>query len=95
MKPAALKPDTYIDFDVEFNAIKAKMKIGHNVRLTKCKNLSARGYQQNCLEKAFAIKSKKLLRLKALKMQQQVYMWLQILIVNKLLEQELPKKSNF
>ena len=57
MKPAALKPDTYIDFDVEFNAIKAKMKIGHNVTLTKCKNLSARGYQQNCLEKAFAIKS--------------------------------------
>ena len=47
MKPAAVKDNTYIDFEKEVNDKDPKFKIGDHVRICKYKNIFANGYTPN------------------------------------------------
>ena len=41
MKPGKVKADTYIEYGVEHNDRDAELKVGHNVRISKYKNIFA------------------------------------------------------
>ena len=41
MKPVDVKPDTYIDYGVEYNDIDPKFKVGDYARISKYKNIFA------------------------------------------------------
>ena len=56
MKPADVKPSMYIDFNKENDKEGPKFKAGDNVRISKNKNISAKGYVPNWLEEDFVIK---------------------------------------
>ena len=56
MKPADVKANTYIDSSKEINDKNPKFKIGDNVRVSKYKNVFAKGYTPNCSEVVFVIK---------------------------------------
>ena len=56
MKPIDVKDNTYIDFGKEVNDSDAKFKIGDHVRISKYKNISAKGYTPNWSEEIFVIK---------------------------------------
>ena len=43
MKPADVKDNTYIDFKKEVNDKDPKFKVGDNVRISKYKNIFAKG----------------------------------------------------
>ena len=47
MKPVDVKDDTYIDFKKEVNDKDPKFKIGDHVRISKYKNIFAKGYMPN------------------------------------------------
>ena len=47
MKPVDLKPTTYFDFNKENNKEGPKFKVGNNVRISKYKNIFAKGYVPN------------------------------------------------
>ena len=47
MEPVDAKPSTYIDFNKENNKEVSKFKVGDNVRISKSKNIFARGYVPN------------------------------------------------
>ena len=49
----------YIDFKKEINDKGLKFKIGDNVRISKYKNIFAKGSMLNCSEKIFVIKKLK------------------------------------
>ena len=49
----------YIDFDKENNKKSPKFKVAYRVRISKYKNIFAKGYVPNCSEEAFAIKKVK------------------------------------
>ena len=49
----------YIDFNKENNTESPKFKIGDNVRISKYKNIFAKGYIPNWSEEAFVIKKVK------------------------------------
>ena len=55
MKPIDVKSSTYIDTSKEINDKKSKFKIG-DVRISKYKNILARGYTPNGSEEVFMIK---------------------------------------
>ena len=55
MKPIDVKDNTYIDFNKE---VKSKFKVGDHVRISKYKNLFAKGYTPNWSEEVFVIKKK-------------------------------------
>ena len=55
MKPVDVKDDTYIDIKKEFNDRDSKLKVGHHIRISKCKNIFAKGYTPNWSEEIFAI----------------------------------------
>ena len=44
MKPADVKDNTYTDFNKEVNDKDPKLKVGENVRISKYKNIFAKGY---------------------------------------------------
>ena len=44
MKPVDVKDNTYIDFKKEINGRDPKFKIGDHVRISKYKNIFAKGY---------------------------------------------------
>ena len=50
MKPVDVKDNTYIDFKKEVND-----KDGDHVRISKYKNIFAKGYTTNCSEQVFVI----------------------------------------
>ena len=52
MKPVDLKVNTYIDFKKEVNDKGPKLKVGDHVRISKCKNIFAKGYTQTGLKKS-------------------------------------------
>ena len=52
---------TYIDFDVENNDKDSKFNVGDLVRISKYKNIFAKGHTQNWPEEDFAIKKVKTL----------------------------------
>ena len=59
MNPVDLKSNTYIDSSREINNKDPKFKIGDIVRISKYKNIFAKGYNQNWSEEVFVIKKVK------------------------------------
>ena len=47
MKPIDVKDNTYINIDKEVNDKDPKLKVGHHVRISKYKNMFAKGYTPN------------------------------------------------
>ena len=56
MKPADVKSSTYIDSSKEISNKEPKFKIGDIVRISKYKNIFAKGYVPNWSEDVFVIK---------------------------------------
>ena len=56
MKPIDVKDNTYIDFGKEVNDNGPKFKVGDHVRISKCKNIFAKGYTPNWSEDVLVIK---------------------------------------
>ena len=59
MKPVDVKGNTYIDFGKEVDNKDPKFKVGDHVRLSKYKNIFAKGQIPNWSEEVFAIKEDK------------------------------------
>ena len=59
MKPADVKSNTYIDSSKEINDKDPKFKIDDIVRISKYKNIIAKGYNPNWSEEVFVIKKVK------------------------------------
>ena len=59
MKPMDFKDNTYINTDKDINDKDPKFKIGDRVRISKYKNIFAKGYTQNWSEEVFVIKKVK------------------------------------
>ena len=55
MKPVDVKDNTYIDFKKEVNDKDLKFKVGNHVRISKYKNIFAKGYTPNWSEEVFVI----------------------------------------
>ena len=55
MKPVDFKDNTHIDFKKEINGKNPKFKVGHHVRISKYKNIFAKGYTRNWSEEVFVI----------------------------------------
>ena len=56
VKPVDIKDNTYIGFKKEVNDKNPKFKVGDRVRISKYKNVFAKGYMPNWSEKIFIIK---------------------------------------
>ena len=59
MKPIDAKDNTYIAFDKKVNDKGTKFKVGDHVRISKHKNIFAKGYTPNWSEEVFVIKKVK------------------------------------
>ena len=59
MKPVDVKDNIYINFKKEVNHKDPKFKVGDNVRISKYKNIFAKGYTPNWSEEVFVIKKVK------------------------------------
>ena len=59
MKPVDVKDNTYIDFKKEVNDKDPKFKVGDHVRISKYKNIFAKGYTPNWSEEVFVIEKVK------------------------------------
>ena len=59
MKPINVKDNTYINTAKEVNDIDPKFKVGDHVRISKYKNIFAKGYTPNWSEEVFVIKEVK------------------------------------
>ena len=55
MKPINIKDNTYINFEKEVNNKDLKFKVGDYVRISKYKNIFAKGYMPNWSEEVFII----------------------------------------
>ena len=55
MKPVDVKDNTYINFKKEINDKNPKFKVGDHVRISKYKNIFAKGYMPNWSEEIFVI----------------------------------------
>ena len=56
MKPIDVKDNTYIDFGKKVNYNDPKFKVGDHVRISKYKNIFAKGYTLNYPEEDFVVK---------------------------------------
>ena len=56
MKPIDVKDNTYINIGKEVNDKDPKFKVGDDVKISKCKNIFAKGYTSNWSEEIFVIK---------------------------------------
>ena len=56
MKPIDVKDNTYINIGKEVNDNDPKFKVGDHVRISKYKNIFAKGYATNWSEEIFVIK---------------------------------------
>ena len=54
-KPADVKDNTYINFEKEVNDKDPKFKVGDHVRISKYKNIFAKGYMPNWSKEVFVI----------------------------------------
>ena len=79
---AIVKDDTYIDFKKAINDREPKSKAGDHVRISKYKNIFAKGYTPNWSEEVFVIKKVK---------NTVPWMLLMISMVKKLLEHFMKK----
>ena len=59
MKPVEVKPNTYIDSSKDINDKDPKFKIGDISRISKYRNIFAKGYASNWPEEVFVIKKVK------------------------------------
>ena len=59
MIPVDVKDNTYIDFDKEVKNKDPKFQVGDHVRISKYKNIFAKGYTPNWPEEVFLIKKVK------------------------------------
>ena len=59
MKPVDIKDNTYIDFSKKVNDKDPKFKVGDHIRISKYKNIFAKGYTPNWYEEVFVIKKVK------------------------------------
>ena len=59
MKPVDVKDNAYIYFGKEVNDKDPKFKVGDHVRISKYKNIFAKGYTPNWSEESFVIKKVK------------------------------------
>ena len=59
MKPVDVKRNMYIDFNKENNKERPKFKVGDHWRISKYKNIFAKGYIQNWSEEVFLVKKVK------------------------------------
>ena len=59
MKPINVKDNTYINADKEINNKEPKFKVSDRVRISKYKNIFAKGYMPNWSEEVFVIKKVK------------------------------------
>ena len=50
MKPIDVNSDSYAEYNEDSNVTKPKFKVGDDVRISKYKNIFAKGYTQNWLE---------------------------------------------
>ena len=55
MKPVDVKDNSYIDFKKEVNDKDPKFRLGDHVRISKYKNIFAKGYSTNWSEKGFVV----------------------------------------
>ena len=55
MKPIDVKDNTYINTDKKINNKNPKFKVGHRVRISKYKNVFAKGYVPNWSEEVFVV----------------------------------------
>ena len=55
IKPVEVKDNTYIDFNKEVNDKESKFKVGDHVRISKNKNIFAKGYTPNWSEEVFVV----------------------------------------
>ena len=53
--PNILKDNTFVDFEKEVNDKDPKFKVGYNVKISKYKNIFAKGYIPNWSEEVFLI----------------------------------------
>ena len=56
MKSIDVKNDSFAEYNEEFNEKDPKFKVGDHVRISKCKNISAKGYAPNWSEETFVVK---------------------------------------
>ena len=59
MKPVDVKGNAYIDFKKEVNDKDPTFKVGDHIRISKYKNIFAKGYTPNWSEEVFVIKKVK------------------------------------
>ena len=59
MRPIEVKDNTYIGFIKEVNDKDPKFKVGDQIRISKYKNIFAKGYNPNWSEEVFVIKEVK------------------------------------
>ena len=59
IKPVNVKDNTYIHFAKEVNDKDPKFKVSDHVRISKYKNIFAKGYTPNWSEEVFIIKKNK------------------------------------
>ena len=58
MKPVDVEDNTHIDFEEEVNDKDPKFKFGDHVRISKYKNIFAKGYTASWSEEVFVVKIK-------------------------------------
>ena len=55
MKPIDVKSDCYAEYNEDFNKKDPKFKVGDHVRISKYKNIFAKGYTQNWSEEVSVV----------------------------------------
>ena len=55
MKPIYVRSDSYAEYNEDSNEKDSKFKIGDRVRISKYKNIFAKGYTQNWSQEVFII----------------------------------------
>ena len=55
MKPIDLTSDSYAEYNEDYNEKDPKFKVGDCVRISKCKNIFAKGYTLNWSEEVFVV----------------------------------------
>ena len=79
-----VEDNAYIYFKKEINGKNPKFKVGHHVRISKYKNIFAKGYTPNWSEEVFVISK--------IKIQFHGYMLLMISMLKKLMEHFITKR---
>ena len=56
IKPIDVTSDSYAEYNKGSNVAKSKLKFGDGVRISKCKNIFAKGYTQNLSKEFFVVR---------------------------------------